>query len=972
MILQNPMAPGLGVGGLSQAVQGFSCEEMGICVGFCCSESVSPMSNCPDVFQLRALLEGDADDNVATHVDGCRTCLERLDELARQDAPTLDLGPVAVGRSPELDSMVAYLSRTVPLPADRREMGELPGPIHPVCPEIPGFEHLELVGQGGSGHVYRAWQPTCARWVALKILNPARGLGTTPRVLREARFLGRLNHPHIVRILDSGTHQGQPYLVMEWIAGGALDARLKQGPLSIQQTAQLGQQIASALESVHALGMVHRDIKPANVLLEEPKSNAGGVIAKLTDFGIARDEQAEERLTSTGMILGTPQYMSPEQTGLSPDAVVVGPASDIYGVGAVLFACLTGRAPHSGGGKLSTISRVARIEPPAPRTLRGDIPIDLDTIVIKCLRRNPAQRYRSAGELAEDLNRFLQGLPIAARPYTPAERLWNWLRRHPVAAVFLAMTAMLLLTLLGGGLYHLRSKEALIAQLSAQRDIAEEQKTQAEDAAQRAAASRDKAVDLFRLASQALLAGVSPQPIDRQRIIEEVRASQLAESDDLEKLTLDRAEFLAGVLLNLNFIERRDELVDLHEADSERILRLARQFPQSEKLRKTAALSLFGHHALQLGANRLEVARQILQVLASLGEHEPNEQIGTLLTYRNQAVAEERQGDLPRALATLDEACTIAQGFLERNVAEINRWLILLDLQHLRAQIATRLPTPEVTAFAPWQETLERFLATHSDISEQALLQRQRVVCSQLDLAMHSERVASARALLKETRPDATAAHTMYPQAANLIELRLARALCLSKVEQKVSLTPDEEQERQQAVEGARQFLHEHPGQPEMIRRLSKVLLFQSWHHMARRLPEEGLSTARQVLALLTPLGVSPAPFPEITQLVCDAHVVCSDALRESPQVAERRLHLASAFQVADANRRPGLALELVKLLLQQADLLEAERVGNWIPRDHPAWAEARSLIDAARNPAKLIDSPTGEAGQSHPARTDD
>ncbi len=933
------------------------------------------MMNCPEVSRFRSLLEGDGDKDLAdltTHIENCPNCLKRLDELARQSGPPFPVTPASVVRTPESDAAVESLFRAVPSPFGIGESERASSQVDPPLPEIPGFDRLELVGRGGFGHVYRAWQTACDRWVALKILNPARGLGGTPRVLREARFLGRLNHPQIVRILDSGTCQGQPYLVMEWVAGGSLDNRLKQGPLSIQEAAQVGQQIASALESVHALGMVHRDLKPANVLLEERPSPDGGLVAKLTDFGIARDEQAEERLTSTGMILGTPQYMSPEQTGLSPDTVVVGPASDIYGVGAVLFACLTGEAPHSGGGKLATISRVARIEPPAPRTLREDIPVDLDTIVIKCLRRNPAQRYRSAGELAEDLRRFLWGLPIAARPYTPAERLWNWLRLHPVAATTLAMAGLLLLTLLGGGLYHLRSNEALIRELSGQRDIANEQTRQAQEAARRADAKRDEALQLAQNASLMLLSGESSQPAARKRIIELARANQLAESDHPTKLTLQQAEVLGGSLLNLTYAEQRDSLIEYHEEDAMRILQLARQFPESQILRRCAALSLCGQHELRLGQHRLEAARQTLQDLVSLGELEPNEQIGTLRSYRNQAILEERLGGPQQGLATMEEACTRAVGYLERNRSDHTRWLILLDLQHQRAEIAIRLSVSEVTAFASWRETLQRFVATPSDNTEPTLLQRSRVVYSQIDRAIYAGRYDLARELLAATRSDAVAARRLESPSVGLMNLRLDRARFLLGLAQAVPLTPVEEEEHQQAVASARQFQRENPDQPEFIQKLATVLLLRTNRQLTGGLREEGESTAREVLSLLTPWVVSKAPFPEISRMLCDAHLFCADALRGSPRVTERRQHLAAACQFADTNRRPGLALELVKLSLGTPDLIEAERVRDWIPRENPARAEAQSLIDSARTRGMPFDPGRGDSRQSNPTEGGD
>ena len=504
----------------------------------------------------------------------------------------------------------------------------------------------------------------------------------------------------------------------------------------------------------------------------------------------------------------------------------------------------------------------------------------------------------------------------------------------------------------------------MIGELSKQRDIAEEQKRQAQAAARRADASRDDALRLSFSASRALLSGEAPQPEDRRRFIEVVREKQLAESDDPETLTVSQAEVLGGSLLNLTYAERRYSLVDFHAEDCQRILRLARRFPASVGLRKAAALSLCGQHAIQLGQDRPDAARQTLQALVSLGELEPNEQIGTLDSYRNQALHEERQGELQQALATMAEACTIADGFLERHRADHFRWLILLDLQHQQAEIALRRSIPETTAFAPWRETLQRFLELPFDETEQTLLGRGRVLYSQIERAMSAQRFALARELLDATRPDVATALRLDPHSAGVVNFRLERARYLSGLAFVVPLTAVEEEELQQSLEGARQFQREHPCPPDMIQRFSQALLQQARHQLARGRLGESESTAREVLALLTPMSLSPAPFADLLLLLCDAHLCCSDALRGSPRVAERRLHLAAACQFADANRRPGVALELVKLLLELPDLVEAERVRDWIPRENPAWAEAQSLIDAARVQTPPIDSTESDASQ--------
>ena len=912
------------------------------------------MTNCPEVSELRRLLDGDssAEDvgELVRHVDGCPTCLQRLDEFTRQNALPLAARAAAVCRTPESDELMAHLVRTIPAPAPLTWAHDPKEPRDPVPPAIPGFEQLELVGRGGSGQVYRAWQPSCARWVALKVLNPGRSLGRSPRVLREARFLGRLNHRHVVRILDSGAHAGQPYLVMEWISGGSLHDRLRQGPLSIQESAQLGEQVASALAAVHALGIVHRDLKPANVLLEEPGADVGGRMAKLTDFGIARDEENEERLTSTGMILGTPQYMSPEQTGLLPETSVVGPASDIYGVGAVLFACLTGQPPQEGAATLATLSRIAQIEAPRPKSLRSEIPADLETIVVKCLRRNPAQRYRSAGELAEDLRCFREGRPIAARPYTWVERLWHWGRRHPGAVTALTLTGLLLLISIRGALYHFRSREELISQLARQNQVSADRADQAARAATEAEARRNQAIDQALEASRALLAADAPSPTQLRKILEKVRAAQLAESDTPDRLTAAQAEILGGSLLNLTFVEHRNGMNDFHQEDAARILRLAQQFPESKSLRRSAAMSLVNQHQIDFSQNRHDRAAQTIEAFFVLGELEPNEQIGQLQTMRMQASHEDRRGQLHQSLLIYDRACDIAHRFWQRNPDDLKRWLILLHLQFQRGELVCRLPAlvPVGEAFAVWRASFERFRQLAPDGTIANAVMRCQIFVAQVELALGVRQIEIARTLLGETRGEFADAQQRHPQSAELISLTLHRSSQLGQLSALVPLSVDEQAEREQGLHEARQHLQKHPEQSLLIRPLVDNLLFSAAGHIQRSEFDQAELRANEVLRLLTAANAHGMPVPELAPLLSEAHRFCAQALRDASRQPERRLHLESACRLATADQRSGRALELLRLHLEGADLDEARRVLDWIPLESPQRAEAQTLIDQA------------------------
>jgi tetratricopeptide (TPR) repeat protein len=311
-------------------------------------------------------------------------------------------------------------------------------------PAVPGYEVLGELGRGGMGVVFRARQTSLNRIVALKMLLAGRlaSAAEAQRFRSEALAVARLQHPNVVQIHEVGEHQGHPYFALEFVAGGSLADRLCGGPLPPRLAAELLETLARAVQVAHENGVVHRDLKPANILL-----SAEGT-PKIADFGLAKRLDAQTAATQTGTVLGTPAYMAPEQAG--GKVREVGPAADVWALGALLYECLTGRPPFSGPTPTDTLLRVLSDEPPPPRKLNPAVPRDLETIALKCLRKQSHRRYASAAELADDLRRFLQGEPIRARPRSLAERLWH--RRRRLRATGLAL---LVLVLLGVGTYAL-------------------------------------------------------------------------------------------------------------------------------------------------------------------------------------------------------------------------------------------------------------------------------------------------------------------------------------------------------------------------------------------------------------------------------------------------------------------------------------------------------------------------------------
>jgi WD40 repeat protein len=360
-------------------------------------------------------------------------------------------------------------------------------------PVIPGYEILGELGRGGMGVVYKARQLALRRLVALKmLLADSHTHGTQlARFRAEADVLARLQHPHIVQIYEVGEHNGRPFLALEYLDGGTLASRLGGTPLPPLEAARLLLTLAQAVQAAHQLGIVHRDLKPANVLLqitdprlqvEQALGNAAtaspidwqAVTPKITDFGLAKQLITEQGHTRTGDVVGTPSYMAPEQA--RGEGKNVGPAADIYALGAILYELLSGRPPFKGASAMDTMLQVLSGEPVAPSRLQPKVPRDLETICLKCLEKHPARRYPGAADLAEDLRRFVAGEPIRARPISAPERVFKWVRRRPaVAALLAAVVAVGLAGVVGVYLkYRDVQEQKEIAQR--ERGVADEQK----------------------------------------------------------------------------------------------------------------------------------------------------------------------------------------------------------------------------------------------------------------------------------------------------------------------------------------------------------------------------------------------------------------------------------------------------------------------------------------------------------------
>ncbi len=426
-----------------------------------------------------------------------------------QKKPNLDIPTNALSNS-ELEKTGVYQNIKI-------ESGSQTSPVQKIkvatrkavlkAPE--GYEILGELGRGAMGVVYKAKQKGLKRLVALKMILSA-GRASKIEIARfriEAEAVAKLDHPNILKIYDIGELDNLPFFSLEFVSGGTLSSRLKNNIPTARQAAIMIRGIAEGMDFAHRKGIVHRDLKPANILLSPPDQAGEDVdfetipldsfVPKITDFGLAKTLEGDSIQTREGAIMGTPSYMAPEQAmGKTSE---IGPAADIYGLGAILYDIITGIPPFRGETVMDTITQVIHKEPVHPIRINTKLPADIGTICLKCLEKDPKKRYATAGALAEDLRRYLVGEPILARPTSIYEYAWKWARRKPAIAALILMTFFMILGISVGG-YILAGREKIRAdenlrlkeEAVSERNIAQQQKLQAERNFQDALAAVDQ------------------------------------------------------------------------------------------------------------------------------------------------------------------------------------------------------------------------------------------------------------------------------------------------------------------------------------------------------------------------------------------------------------------------------------------------------------------------------------------------
>lgn len=552
-------------------------------------------------------------------------------------------------------------------------------------PAIPGYEVQQELGRGGMGIVYLAVQSRLSRPVALKMVLDSRFASEQgkKRFLAEAEALAKLRHPNIVQVHECGQWDGHPFFSLELVDGGSLDRFLGGRPQEPRKAAAFVAQIADGMQAAHDQGIIHRDLKPANVLLaSKPTSNANeeperaarlratsrqltpGLITRLedatpkvSDFGLAKNLAAGLGLTASGEVLGTPHYMAPEQ---ALGQKQVSAAIDVYALGAILYEMLTGRPPFLGDDPLQVLLQVVSESPAPPRLLRPEIPADLETICLKCLAREPAERYASAAALAEDLRRFLDHRTIAARPATRWERTVKWCRRYPAAAALIAVSTLAAGASIGMALWVNAARQEALSERDAkewQRMIAEQAKAEAEV---RAAES----LAMLQFFSNRVLAAAKPEDqeggLGREvKLKEAIRAALPYLENSFKKQPLVEARLRA--IIGQVFYELGE--IDVAEASVIRARQLFTAHAGPSHQETLDAVNLLA--ACRSAQGRHQEARQLHEeVLRHCRANLGPEHASTLASMQNLAVAWGDLGHLDKSRELLEEVLRVRRQVL--------------------------------------------------------------------------------------------------------------------------------------------------------------------------------------------------------------------------------------------------------------------------------------------------------------------
>ena len=563
-------------------------------------------TNCLSNIDIENLLSNSADSSKVSefesHLETCADCVKKL-EAASLNSVTGILHRQLSGNKSVIDSTKNLAAADTNEPRDSATGG---GTHIGELPKIPGYEIKRLVGRGGMGIVYEAKQQNLNRDVAIKMISAGfmAGPEKIARFYREAESVARIDHPNVIKIFDVGEAEGCPYFTMELVAGASLERVFDGTPWSNTDAAKISRTVAHAIESVHDHGIIHRDIKPGNILL---KVDHGGTFdsLKVTDFGLAKTDFQSD-LTQTGQAMGTPAYLAPEQA--NGEAAKYGPWTDVYAIGSVLYELLTGRPPHAASTVAETLRQIAEKDPVEPNSINPDISQDLSIICMKCLRKDPMQRYSTASQLSQDLTYFLDGKPISARPVSMIEKTWKVAKRHPALSSTLALLVTSVITLLiVWGIFT--------SQLAAAKKLAENNEIAANNNARLAQQNAKQAAEEEKLA-------VDNERKAREEAERANREAQIAKDNVRDALYMfdGTREILALLIDNLTQVSQQvsdgaqfdiTKVLDVREDDLEEF----KDSPFTKgRLHKMLGITFFKNDLASEAVRHLEKADKLLDI----------------------------------------------------------------------------------------------------------------------------------------------------------------------------------------------------------------------------------------------------------------------------------------------------------------------------------------------------------------------
>ena len=852
---------------------------------------------CQESMQWGLFLDGHLDEGegqaLAEHLNQCERCqnlvaarpghwsaLEQLDHLT---APILDRETIgllsSLGRldlenpEPTVQQSSSALAAPPRVPAKANQAD----PELEPTPEIPGLVDLVELGQGGMARVYRAHDLELDRRVAVKVIGAGtRALLSTQvreRARREAQALAKLNHPHVVQIYRSGEVNGVPYLVMELVTGGTLQQQIATKLPPIREAAQIVRELADAVEAAHALGIIHRDLKPSNVLLSPGSQPQQPASPKLADFGLARSEtMVDQRLTESGLLMGTPSYMAPEQVGDHPDQQEIGPATDVHGLGTMLYALLTGRPPYDGASQWESLLLASHAQYRPVQALRGDVPRDLRTIVDKCLQASPRRRYSTAAELVDDLNRFLDRRPILARSAPFHEHLAKWCRRKPTtAALVLVLTLAGITAGIGVG-YHLRSMSLAL--------------TRAETAVTRAEAAVGKQQDLLgtfhhQVVQRLLQRGTALNEEDLT-FLKQIREQYLAWP--LEPRPVEALQYRAAGLRQLgNIFFNLEHYLESHGCRMDAVAAIVQALslePSSLELRGLRARTLLEAQMALVRTDQFAsediVNAKLLTELEGLAERDPGERlylaVGLItLTLR---LADLEEFDQVRTL--VPRAIQQADRYLAEHEQDLKAWNFVPFVYYnagfsldKAGDTAQKEPLFR-KMLALGEEGARRFPQSPLTL----IKAQQSALIALADLTYNDKRWAEAETTLDQLIQVCRHGIEQHPEEKELLEFQgglIDAALLRAKVDtaqnQPAAALPDMEQ----AIELARSGRERQPAVFDRSLMLIRVLLSSAKLHQQTGKPDQARQQFDEVSAIAVPWLAHPDRGAEVQRLMDQA-----------------------------------------------------------------------------------------------------